>query len=152
MEESRTITRKSASNLALAFVLLPREKRDGMSALYAFCREIDDIADDEGIPLEERRHRLAAWRKDIAITCQAAGVSVQDQSARGERPTAEKSQEERAGEKRPSAAPAPSFPTNRELQPVIARHQLKFELFDELIRGVEMDLHIKRYETFEELE
>ena len=45
MQESRTITRKSASNLALAFVLLPREKRDGMSALYAFCREVDDVVD-----------------------------------------------------------------------------------------------------------
>ena len=38
MEQSRAITRKSASNLALAFVLLPKPKRDGMSALYAFCR------------------------------------------------------------------------------------------------------------------
>jgi phytoene/squalene synthetase len=38
MQECRTITRKSASNLALAFVLLPKAKRDGMSALYAFCR------------------------------------------------------------------------------------------------------------------
>ena len=33
MHQSRAITRKSASNLALAFVLLPRAKRDGMSAL-----------------------------------------------------------------------------------------------------------------------
>ena len=46
MQDSRTITRKSASNLALAFVLLPREKRDGMSALYAFCREVDDVVDE----------------------------------------------------------------------------------------------------------
>ena len=50
MQESRTITRKSASNLALAFVLLPKAKRDGMSALYAFCREVDDVADDESAP------------------------------------------------------------------------------------------------------
>ena len=37
MEASQSITRRSASNLALAFVLLPRAKRQGMSALYAFC-------------------------------------------------------------------------------------------------------------------
>src|SRR5689334_6681836 len=57
MEESRTITRKSASNLALAFVLLPRAKRDGMSTLYAFCREVDDVADDESSPVERRREQ-----------------------------------------------------------------------------------------------
>src|SRR5260370_21684686 len=62
MQDSRTITRKSASNLALAFVLLPREKRDGMSALYAFCREVDDVADDESVPVAQRRERLAVWR------------------------------------------------------------------------------------------
>src|SRR5580658_1184142 len=69
MQESRTITRKSASNLALAFVLLPREKRDGMSALYAFCREVDDVADEESVPVAKRREQLAAWRDDIRRAC-----------------------------------------------------------------------------------
>src|SRR6266404_8606769 len=69
MQESRTITRKSASNLALAFVLLPKAKRDGMSALYAFCREVDDVADDESIPVQQRRQELAAWREDVRRAC-----------------------------------------------------------------------------------
>src|SRR5882762_1612261 len=69
MQETRTITRKSASNLALAFVLLPRAKRDGMSALYAFCREVDDIADNEAVAVEERARQLALWREDIARAC-----------------------------------------------------------------------------------
>ena len=55
---STAITRKSASNLALAFVLLPKAKRDGMSALYAFCREVDDVADDESRPVPQRREQL----------------------------------------------------------------------------------------------
>ena len=55
MEQSRAITRKSASNLALAFILLPAPQRDAMSALYAFCREVDDVADEERVPVEERR-------------------------------------------------------------------------------------------------
>src|SRR4030095_16946437 len=70
MEESQSITHKSRSNLALAFVLLPKAKREGMTALYAFCREVDDVADDESAPVETRRERLAAWREDIARTCQ----------------------------------------------------------------------------------
>jgi phytoene synthase len=70
MEESRAITRRSASNLALAFVLLPKPKRDGMSALYAFCRQVDDVADETNAPLEERRARLKAWREDVRRACE----------------------------------------------------------------------------------
>ncbi len=72
MQQSRLITRKSASNLALAFVLLPRSKREAMAALYAFCREVDDIADDEGRPVVPRREELAAWRADVRQACDGA--------------------------------------------------------------------------------
>jgi phytoene synthase len=46
-----------------AMRLLPRERRDGMYAVYAFCREVDDIADDW--PEAERPAGLAAWRDEI---------------------------------------------------------------------------------------
>lgn len=69
MEQSRTITQRSASNLALAFIMLPREKRDAMSALYAFCRRVDDVADEESHPVEQRRAALAEWRADIRLAC-----------------------------------------------------------------------------------
>jgi 15-cis-phytoene synthase len=65
MQESRTITQKSASNLALAFILLPKARRDAMSVLYAFCREVDDVADEDQAPVEKRREQLAAWREDV---------------------------------------------------------------------------------------
>jgi 15-cis-phytoene synthase len=119
MQECRTITRKSASNLALAFILLPKAKREGMSALYAFCREVDDVADDESRPVAQRREQLAAWRADVRRAC-------------GTEP--------------------PQFRVNRELQPVIHRYHLPFDHFDALLQGVEMDLDIKRYETYEQLE
>ena len=64
-EVSEQVTQKSASNLALAFVLLPQRKRSAMSALYAFCRAVDDIADEDANPVETRREQLEAWRKDI---------------------------------------------------------------------------------------
>src|SRR6266702_1043524 len=69
MEDSRTITRKSASNLALAFILLPKAKRDGMSALYAFCREVDDLADNESVLADRRRIELGRWREDVRLAC-----------------------------------------------------------------------------------
>ena len=69
MQHSQAITRKSASNLALAFVLLPKPKRDAMAALYAFCREVDDVADEDAVPTETRRLRLEEWRADIRRAC-----------------------------------------------------------------------------------
>ncbi len=70
LPHSRALTQKSASNLALAFILLPREKRDAMSALYAFCRAVDDVADEDSVPTEQRRAQLAAWREDIRNACE----------------------------------------------------------------------------------
>jgi squalene synthase HpnD len=47
-----------------AMRLLPRERRDGMYAIYAFCREVDDIADDTGPPAPKQA-ALAAWHAEI---------------------------------------------------------------------------------------
>ncbi|PWU10912.1 MAG: squalene synthase HpnD [Verrucomicrobia bacterium] len=71
MQESLAIARKSASNLAATFWLLPRAKREGMSALYAFCRKVDDIADDESAPMDLRRKELSEWRADLRRACAA---------------------------------------------------------------------------------
>ena len=66
----RALTKKSASNLALAFIMLPRQKRDAMAALYAFCRAVDDLADEDAAPVADRREQLAAWREDIRAACE----------------------------------------------------------------------------------
>ena len=47
-----------------AMRLLPQQRRDGMYAIYAFCREVDDIADDFGPP-EQKKAALAAWHDEI---------------------------------------------------------------------------------------
>ena len=56
------ITRDSKSNLALAFVALGRERRNDITIFYAFCRVIDDIADDAETSVEEKANALRAWR------------------------------------------------------------------------------------------
>jgi 15-cis-phytoene synthase len=50
-------------------VLLPKAKRDAMSVLYAFCRQVDDVADDESLPVSERRRLLSEWRTDLRRAC-----------------------------------------------------------------------------------
>jgi phytoene synthase len=119
MQVSDTITRKSASNLALAFILLPKKKRAGMCTLYAFCREVDDVADNESVPVQARRLALAEWRKDLLLAYDGK---------------------------------TPNFPVNRELGEAINTYRLPFELFDELLKGVEMDLENQRYQTYQDLE
>lgn len=61
MSEAASITRKAKSNLAFALRVLPPAQRDDAVTFYAFCRRVDDIADDPGIPLDERRAGLDAW-------------------------------------------------------------------------------------------
>jgi phytoene synthase len=64
--EAETITRASKSNLALAFVSLPRERRDDITVFYAWCRVIDDIADDPGQTVEQRRAALDLWKEALS--------------------------------------------------------------------------------------
>jgi phytoene synthase len=47
-----------------AMRLLPRDRRDGMYAIYAFCREVDDIADETG-PTTPKQAALAEWHVEI---------------------------------------------------------------------------------------
>ena len=49
------------SNLALAFLSLPKDKRADMNVFYTFCRLVDDIADSDTLPPDEKSRLLAAW-------------------------------------------------------------------------------------------
>jgi phytoene synthase len=59
------ITRKAKSNLAFALNILPRERREDMVVFYAFCRTMDDLADDPGVRPEDRVRSLDAWKQGI---------------------------------------------------------------------------------------
>jgi squalene synthase HpnD len=57
--------RISGSSFYAAMRLMPKAERSAMFAIYAFCRLVDDIADDETRPPAARAAELAAWRADI---------------------------------------------------------------------------------------
>ena len=63
-EHARSVTQQSGSSFYGAMRVLPRRKRDAMYAIYAFCREIDDVADDPGPP-QQKLARLGEWREEI---------------------------------------------------------------------------------------
>jgi phytoene synthase len=58
------VTRRSSSNFAYAFRLLPPERRDALYAVYAFCRFVDDVADDSN--RRDPAALLARWRDELA--------------------------------------------------------------------------------------
>jgi phytoene synthase len=65
-ETSAAEGQASGSSFYAAMRLLPQAERSAMFAVYAFCRFVDDIADDPGPTEAERRTLLAAWRADLA--------------------------------------------------------------------------------------
>jgi phytoene synthase len=56
--------RASGSSFYNAMRILPRPQREAMFEIYAFCRQVDDIADASG-PRDLRRAQLQRWRADI---------------------------------------------------------------------------------------
>jgi phytoene synthase len=109
------ITRTSKSNLALAFISLGRERRRDITTFYAFCRVIDDIADDVDLGVEEKRRRLSEWRESLRRARPNESTFADDVGR------------------------------------LMEKYALTPEMLEEIIAGVEMDLSIKRYQTFEEL-
>lgn len=61
----QSVVHKARTSFFWAMRLLPRDKREAMYAVYAFCREVDDVADGDA-PLEVKRRLLGEWRREIA--------------------------------------------------------------------------------------
>ncbi len=65
-EHCRRVARSRAKNFYYSFLLLPREQKDAMCAIYAFMRYCDDISDGDAPSLESRQQRLDSWRVKLA--------------------------------------------------------------------------------------
>ncbi len=128
------IARTAHSSFYPAFFLLPKAKRDGIVALYAFMRLIDDVS-DEGTDVGVKQRGLARWRAalDEAVTGQSqafdgnAARSLQADVLFGQR----------------EVLPA--------LVDTMQRFRMPARYLHDLISGAEMDLTIREYPTFERL-
>src|SRR5205807_879770 len=58
------LTQRSRSNFYYAFLFLPREKREALEAVYAYCRLVDDVVDEEA-PEAEKRAGIEKWRRQL---------------------------------------------------------------------------------------
>jgi 15-cis-phytoene synthase len=62
--EVERLTRRRARNFAYGIMVLPREKRRAIAAIYAFARRVDDIADGD-LPVDEKRELLHELRAQL---------------------------------------------------------------------------------------
>jgi squalene synthase HpnC len=124
-EECHRIARSSHSNFYYAFFLLPRKRRDGLAALYAFMRLVDDVA-DEGDDVSVKQRGLAKWR---AALDDAVNTS------------------NRAN----SSAPQGAAQVLPALVDTMRRYNMPARYLHDLISGAEMDLTVNSYATFDRL-
>ncbi len=121
---SREVARRSGSNFYHAFFFMPKPRREGILAVYAFSRLVDDAVDeapDEGAA----RREIALWRERLDA-CYNGGLD--------------------------RLSPAVSHPILPEIREIIGRYSLPKACFADLITGMEMDLEKKTYASFAELE
>lgn len=107
---------QSGSSFYYSFLFLPEERRRAITALYAFCREVDDVVDDCS-DVATARATLAWWRQELAAAFHGT----------------------------------PQHPVARALAEVAPRFNLAEARLNEIIDGMEMDLELNRYPSFEVL-
>ena len=61
----REVVERSKSSFRWGMRLLPRAGRDTMYAIYSFCREVDDVADEPGIKKSRKLSDLVQWRAEL---------------------------------------------------------------------------------------
>ena len=119
----RRFSKTIQSNFFYSFLFLPKLKRDAIIDVYSFCRAVDDVVDD------------------------LAQEGLNDHSTEKAKLELDKWRTEierlYAGQ--------PSMPIAEQLQSVLDHFPMPKEYFEEMINGCEMDLHIHRYETFDQL-
>lgn len=116
------------TNFYYAFLVLPPRKRQAMIAVWDFCRVVDDAV-DEVVPESEWQGGLSAEARALAVDRLCGWRQELEAIFNG----------------------APASPQGRALQPLVREFGLPRQPFDDLIDGVQMDLDLVRYPTFDAL-
>jgi 15-cis-phytoene synthase len=128
--------RKSGSSFYYSFMFLPKNKRRAITALYAFCREVDDVVDECTDELVART-TLNWWRTQVA-------------EIYGRKPQHQQEMRQRVPEG--SVLTLPQHPVAQALVPVVKQFNMSQEHLLEIIDGMEMDLNHPRYPDFKSLQ
>ena len=132
-----TVTKTHAKSFYFAAKFLPFHKQKPIYALYALCRHVDDEVDE--VEVSDKQAAVEAienWRQKLE-----AVFEVNRQTSNFKLQNAENSR----------LSTLNSLLVLLAWQDLLKTYQIKLELPLELMKGVLMDTHIKRYETFDEL-
>ena len=121
--------RSHYENFPVASLLLPREVRPHIAAVYAFARAADDFADEGTLTSDERLRLLDGWADRLH---DAARTTVPGPPAR-------------AGE------PADTQQLFLQLGATMRKKALPLDLFDALLSAFRQDVTVHRYETWQDL-
>jgi squalene synthase HpnC len=129
--QCRRLARRHYENYPTASLLVPRDKRDALAAIYAFARYADDLADEPGV--EGRLEALADWRQKLAECYVGEHLDgAPEGGPQGPSPT----------------EPQISHPVFIALRDAISRFQLSAEHFENLLRAFEQDVVVNRHADF----
>jgi len=132
--ECRRLARRHYENFPVASLLVPRDKRDALAAIYAFARYADDLADEPGV--EGRLERLADWRQKLA-ECYVGGHLHGAPEGRRRGPSL--------------TEPQVSHPVFIALRDTVTKFQLSQDHFGNLLRAFEQDVVENRHADFSSL-
>ena len=142
------IVARAGTSFGAGMRILPADRRAAMHAIYAFCRIVDDIADDEAAPLAGRQEALAEWRARIGrlYACVAPAPEAGAQhtpEARSQHDTPEARSQHDTPEARSQhdtqEARFQHDPLDRVLRAAIRRFDLRRADFEAVIDGMETD-------------
>lgn len=133
-EYCRLVTRQHAKSFYFAAKFLPRKKQKPIYALYALCRHIDDEIDEAEIKNEfEAIKAVESWKAKLNQVF--SGVEIKHYKS-----------------VKPGESPAENqIYVLTAWEDLLKTYKIPQNLPLELIKGVLMDTHVKRFETFEEL-
>ena len=124
------LVKRAASSFYWSLWCLPEAKRRGLQALYAFCRQTDDLGDSP-LPIAARQAALEAWRAELVNRLSAVAPDS----------LAPESREQQSDACR--LLPA--------LIDTVNRHRIPTSYLFDVIDGVESDLTPRVIESFSEL-
>jgi 15-cis-phytoene synthase len=121
----RDLTRREARNFYWGFIALPRDQRTAIYALYGFARQVDDDVDLCG------------------------GAHANGENGHVMHPQAFKAHRDRVAD---CLAGAAADPVMHVLAEIVPRYGILQEELEAIVRGVEMDTRVTRYETWADLQ
>lgn len=147
-EFCRRVTRTHAKSFYFCAHFLPREKRRAIFAVYAMCRSVDDAIDRaEAVGESARLEAISVWQSrlhDVYIESSMANEQKREENFyRVARHNATDAINSRPTEDRELVLTA--------WRDLLKSYKIRVELPLEIMRGVLMDTHTNRYESWDEL-